>query len=93
MTYVEPRTKCPLPIATKAMPTALMNLHQRLEGELVKAREGEAVLVTPEEAIAVLHALKTVLEFVKPKLNVRNLEPIRTRIPAGVLTCPLSPYQ
>lgn len=84
MTYAKPRPKCPLPIAAKVMPEALVNLHQRLQGELEKAKSGEATLVSTQEALVVLDAIKTVLEFVRPDMNLAGVKPTRTRIPAKV---------
>lgn len=85
MTYAElARTKCPLPIAAKAMPEALMNLYQRLLGELDKAQQGEAPLVDPAEALVILDALRTVMGFVRPDIELSAADPIRSRIRANV---------
>lgn len=84
MTYAEPHTKCPLPIPAKAKPAALMNLYQRLQGVLDKARSGQDALVRAEEARVVLGAVKTLMDFVRPDLNLSAAKPIRTRPRANV---------
>jgi hypothetical protein len=85
MTYAElTRTKCPLPIAAKAMPAALINLYQRLLGEVDKAKRGEAPLVDTAEALVILEAIRTVMGFVRPDIELAAVDPIRTRIRANV---------
>ena len=63
-----------------------MGVYQRLAGEILKARSGEAVFIAPEEAKAAMGHVLATLEFLGVKVDRRKLKARRTRPQIGLLS-------
>ena len=69
---------CPFNFATLQLARSLVRLHQRLRGEIAKARSGGAVLVPVGTARASLRHVAAIVVFLGYDLDPSRLRPIKT---------------
>jgi hypothetical protein len=70
---------CPLKRKTVGLSRGLIRAHQRLRGELSKARAGKPVLVVPERARAALRQIAELLAFLGANFDEAALREIRVK--------------
>lgn len=80
-----PSPQSPLPVATQQLARALIRLHARLRGELVKKAEGHEVLVEPEKATEAMQHIEGVIHFLNVNFAPAAIRPIRTWPKVGPL--------
>jgi hypothetical protein len=70
---------CPLKRETVSLSRGLIRVHQRLRGELSKARVGEQCLVEPERARVALRQVEALLAFLGTDFDADALREIRVK--------------
>jgi hypothetical protein len=73
-----PPRRCPLPIATRQTARALIRLHCRLRGELLKAERGSEVLVDRKAALTQMAHVEGLLKFLSIRFDQSTLRPLVT---------------
>ena len=68
----------PLPHSTRALPRALIRLHQRCRGELVKERKGWEMLLSADEARRTMGVIEELLEILRVDFRPDKLKPVVT---------------
>lgn len=69
---------CPFNVATLQLARSLVRLHQRLRGELMKAQNGDTVIVLAGTARAALGHIGVLVPFLGYELDPSRLQPIKT---------------
>jgi hypothetical protein len=75
--------RCPFNIATLQLARALVRMHQRLRGEIIKGQTGSAALVPATTARAALGHVAVLVSFLGYELDPSRLRPIKTQSQAG----------
>jgi hypothetical protein len=74
---------CPFNVATLQLARSLVRLHQRLRGELAKAKNGGPVIVPARTARAALGHISILVPFLGYELDPSSLRPITTKPQIG----------
>jgi hypothetical protein len=68
----------PLPHSTRALPRALIRLHQRCRGELVKEHKGWEMLLSADEARRTMDVIEELLKILRVDFRPDKLKPVVT---------------
>jgi len=80
-----PPVVSPLPIATVQTARGLLRIYARLRGELAKAKAGEELFLTPDDARVAMSHIEALMPLLGVRFEPSALRPIRTRPKIGPL--------
>jgi len=78
-------TPCPLLIQSTQTARGLLRIYERLNGELLKHRTQQEVMVAPEQALQVMEHIAALMPFLGVNFDPKALKPLRTQPKIGPL--------